>query len=352
MLAERTRFYSQCNELLKTGSIVIPNNNWNRSTSSGSSAHLKMLPVAVRMLPGNIADVTVLTKELVHFKHLGLAPPLLLMDKGFDSEENRNHLLDKRMKFLMMLDCRSTWLKTLAEKHQESMRVPSKMFYYQDDRYYATSERLSLGSEGNRRCYAHIYYCSRLAENRLNRFNEKLHSYYDQLTSGADLAQISQSFQKYFTVRDTPKRGRTVILDEEAAVAKEKSFSAMFIILSNVKMDARSALQLYRERDAVEKFFDDMKNTLDMKRLRVHTSKISKSRLFIHHLASILLYSCRNKLGTHESTNDSVRTILEDLSGICEVMHSDRDGRLITESTKKQREILGKLGVDTSSWLQ
>lgn len=33
----------------------------------------------------------------------------------------------------------------------------------------------------------------------------------------------------------------------------------MFTILSNVKMDARSALQLYRERDSVEKFFDDMK---------------------------------------------------------------------------------------------
>ena len=31
-------------------------------------------------------------------------------------------------------------------------------------------------------------------------------------------------------------------------------------------------LRLYRERDAVEKFFDDMKNSMDMDRLRVHSS--------------------------------------------------------------------------------
>ena len=119
-----------------------------------------------------------------------------------------------------------------------------------------------------------------------------------------------------------------------------------------MKVDARSARRLYRERDSVEKFSDDMKNTLDMKQVRVHTSKMAKSRLFIQHLAAILLYSCRNKLGTHESTNDSVRAILEDVSGICEVTHSDRCGKLITESTKRQREILGKLGVDTDSWSQ
>jgi len=343
--------YSAGNELVKYG--------YNRDKERLEQVNIlglfsasKMLPVAVRMLPGNIADVGTLAKELAHFSHLGLADPMLLLDKGFDCEKNRNCLLDKRLKFLMMSDCRSDWLKDLAQKHQETMRVPSKMFFYQEDRYYAVTELLALGSEGNRRCYAHIYYCSRLAEHRLDRFNEKLNAYYDQLVAGSNIAEIPAPFRPYFTVKETPKRGRKVILDEEAAVAKERSFSAMFVILSNVKMEAIAALKLYRERDSVEKFFDDLKNTLDMKRLRVHSSGNARSRLFIQYLASILLYSCRNNLGLYDSTNTSLRNILEDLSGICEVKHNNKYGSLITEYTKKQKELITQIAPNAVSWLQ
>lgn len=324
--------YSKGNELVKYG--------YNRDKERleqvnilGLFSSSRMLPIAVRMLPGNIADVATLKKELVHFRHLGLASPLLLLDKGFDSEENRNCLLDIRLKFLMMSESRSNLLKDLSEKHRDTMRIPSNMFFYQEDRYYATTELLSLGSEGNRRCYAHIFYCSRLAESRLDRFNENLNTYYDRLVAGSDISEVPPSFSPYFTIRETPKKGRTVILDEEAAVAKERGFSPMFIILTNKKMEAPAALKLYRERDSVEKFFDDMKNTLDMKRLRVHSGDNAKARMFMQYIASILLYSCRNNLGLYKSTNSSIRNILEDLSGICEVKHSNKYGTLITEPT-------------------
>jgi len=126
----------------------------------------------------------------------------------------------------------------------------------------------------------------------------------------------------------------------------------MFVILSNTEKDAQTALRLYRERDAVEKFLDYMKNSMDMDRLRVHSSLRAKARLFIQYLATILLYLCRNKLGFYESSNTSVRGILEDLSGICEVTHSNHYGSIITESTSAQRFILAQLGINTDSWLQ
>lgn len=343
--------YSECNELVKYG--------YNRDREQLEQVNIlglfsasKMLPVAVRMLPGNIADVSTLVNELTHFSYLGLSNPVLLMDKGFDSEENLTRLLDRRLKFIMMAHCNRSWLKELEEQHRDSMRVPSKLFHYQDDRYYAVTELLSLGSEKNRRCYAHIYYCSRLAEKRLDRFNERLHDYYDRLVAGGGLETIPVDYQKYFSIKETPKRRRSVILDEAAAVATEKSFNVMFVILSNTEKDAHTALRLYRERDAVEKFFDDMKNSMDMDRLRVHTSPRAKARLFLQYLSTILLYLCRNKLGFYESSNTSVRGILEDLSGICEVTHSNHYGSIITESTSAQRATLAQLGIDTSSWLQ
>ena len=158
--------------------------------------------------------------------------------------------------------------------------------------------------------------------------------------------------QGYFTVKVTPKRGRTVLLDEEKAVQKERSYSSMFLIFSNQEKDPRKALARYRERDSVETFFNDLKNSLDMKRLRVHESSRAKARIFIQCIASILLYLCRNALNLHESTNDGVRAILEDLSGIYEVRNSAQNGALITEITKKQRDVIEALGADPDSWLQ
>lgn len=343
--------YSECNELVKYG-YNQDREQLEQVNILGLFSATKMLPVAVRMFPGNIADVSTLVNELTHFAYLGLSSPVLIMDKGFDSEENLTRLLDRRLKFIMMAHCNRQWLKALEEKYRDSMRVPSRLFHYQDDRYYAVTELLSRGSEKNRRCYAHVYYCSRLAEKRLDHFNERLHDYYDRLVAGAGLETIPVDYQKYFSIKETPKRGRSVILDEEAAVATEKSFNAMFVILSNTEKDAHTALRLYRERDAVEKFFDDMKNSMDMDRLRVHTSPRAKARLFLQYLSTILLYLCRNKLGFYESSTTSVRGILEDLSGICEVTHLNHYGSIITESTSAQRTTLAQLGIDTSSWLQ
>ncbi len=40
-------------------------------------------------------------------------------------------------------------------------------------------------------------------------------------------------------------------------------------------------MQAYRDKDVVEKSFDDLKNQLDMKRLRVHSSATVAGRLFV-----------------------------------------------------------------------
>lgn len=99
--------YSECNELVKYG--------YNRDCEQleqvnilGLFSATKMLPVALRMLPGNIADVSTMVNELAHFGYLGLSSPVLLMDQGFDSKENLTRLLDRRLKFIMMAHCNRT----------------------------------------------------------------------------------------------------------------------------------------------------------------------------------------------------------------------------------------------------
>ncbi len=167
--------YSQSNELVKWG-YNRDHDKLEQVNVLGVFSASKMLPVAMRMLPGNISDVSTLIKELQHFKLLGLKKPAFLLDKGYDSAENINFLLDKRIKFIIMAKYNRKDRIALLEKYRDSIRKPTNLFYYHDDRYYAVTELLKLGSEENRRCYAHIYHCSRLADKKIDRFNVQLSS--------------------------------------------------------------------------------------------------------------------------------------------------------------------------------
>jgi hypothetical protein len=79
---------------------------------------------------------------------------------------------------------------------------------------------------------------------------------------------------------------------------RSKRYAGFFCILCPAFKDPMDALGVfYRAKDAVENSFDDQKNHLDMKRLRVHTSAAMDSRLFLQFLALILICQIRNTTG-------------------------------------------------------
>ena len=63
-------------------------------------------------------------------------------------------------------------------------------------------------------------------------------------------------------------------------------FYELFILLSNDISDPVEVYKVYREKDVFDKGFDNLKNTLDMKRLCVHdVSLMDGRRLFIQFVA-------------------------------------------------------------------
>ena len=103
-------------------------------------------------------------------------------------------------------------------------------------------------------------------------------------------------------------------------------------------------------RAAVEKCFDDLKNDLDMKRLRVHASGRMKNRMFIQFVSLILtsqiLRTIREKLPSSKYTPKSLLLELESLTII---HYTGKYKDLLTEATKSQREILEAFGVGVQS---
>ena len=115
-------------------------------------------------------------------------------------------------------------------------------------------------------------------------------------------------------------------------------------------MDLTSAevMNIYRDKDGIEKIFSDIKNVQDCRRLSVHTREAMEGRMFIVFLASILLAEMRQRLkgckDRGDFTMDIVRKTLDKVS----VLHIRRDGRrkhvrLYSDLTGKQTMMLSSL---------
>jgi transposase len=105
-------------------------------------------------------------------------------------------------------------------------------------------------------------------------------------------------------------------------------------------------MRVYRDKDAVEKCFDDLKNSLDMKRLRMHTSATVDGRLFVQFIALILISAIRKEMRSSELIEKyTVRELLQEMKTLTKVKYSGKYGHILTEVTKAQRDILKALDI-------
>jgi transposase len=106
------------------------------------------------------------------------------------------------------------------------------------------------------------------------------------------------------------------------------------------------ALHTYRTREVVESGFDDMKNQLDMKRLRIHSSSAMDARIFLQFLALVFVCRIRDTVRhDKELRHYTVREIMELMEPLVRIKYSGRYGQLYTETGPAQRKIIEAFGV-------
>ena len=111
--------------------------------------------------------------------------------------------------------------------------------------------------------------------------------------------------------------------------------------MSNKIQSAEEALATYRNKDVVENCFDDLKNHLDMKRLRVHSAPAMDGRLFLQFLALIYVSSIRTRIiGDEKLKYFTVAKVMEEMETLVRVKYCNRYGQVFTETTPVQRRIL------------
>ena len=116
-------------------------------------------------------------------------------------------------------------------------------------------------------------------------------------------------------------------------------------------MDAVTALELYRNKDVVEKAFGNLKERLNMRRTLVSSEQSLDGKLFIQFVALIYLSHIKKQMQEKDIFKKYSITDLLDKLDIIECFEQPGKVLRIGEIIKKQEQIYYDLGVAPPSSL-
>lgn len=318
------------------------------------------LPFYYRKLAGNIPDVKTLRKLLVDMNTLGYQKIKVVLDRGFFSAANINDMYRHHIKFLIAAKLSLKLVRTQLDTVRDKMR--SWTYYSQAYQLYAYSlpiiwnyvqDRPYKGGtiKADRRMYLHLYYSPDRALEDEKAFNSRMADWQEELESGQHNPDHEKQYAKYFEVKSTPVRGTKVMAKEEA-IAEAKRNYGYFALLSNEIKDAVKALEIYRNKDLVEKAFDNLKERLNLRRVAVSSEQSLDGKLFVQFVALIFLSYITKKMQENKLFKDhTMQEVLDDLD-IIECFEVPGKKLMVGETTKRQMELFTKLGAPPPTSLQ
>lgn len=296
------------------------------------------LPIYYRILSGSIKDVSTLKESIGNLKLLNTKAVRLIMDKGFYSEPNVDALYGGRYKFSIGIPFTTSLAVKAVKESRDGMDSHHNLICVCGEDVYAVTKLIKWKGH---RCYQHIYFDSLKAELESRKFTHRLKECYDALCASCEKPEDLAFISKYFVVTTYPKRQRKIEYNEDAIRNHKENNIGWFVLISNDIRDASEALLAYRRKDAVEKNFDDLKNDLDMKRLRIHTNATMEGRTFIQFISLILTTKLKEVLETSGWTRShNLQEIISEMKTLKTVAVEGKREKLVTTPTAFQQRIM------------
>lgn len=317
------------------------------------------LPFYYRQLAGNIPDSKTLRNLLADLKELGFTKVKLVMDRGFYSEANISALYQDHLKFLLSAGMSLRFIRGELDgiyddfRSYESFNEQYELYTHtvQTEWNYTQYRPYKQDTQtGQKRIYIHYYYNIDKAAEDEKAFDRKLMALRSELESGHPVQEHERQYRKYFDFKTTPKRGTKVTVKQES-VDKAKRYYGFFALLSNETMDAISALEIYRNRDVVEKGFSNLKERLNMRRTLVSSEKSLKGKLFVEFVALIYLSYIKKQMQEKKLFKDYTLQGVIDRLDVIECFEHPGHSLRVGEILEKQKQLFVDLGVSPPSSL-
>jgi len=306
------------------------------------------IPLFYTKYPGSISDVATLSNIVSYLEWLKLDRSLFILDKGFFSLYNLARMGD--IHFLIPLPYSKKAATELIEKHKSNIASHKNAFLLAKDVLYCAADSITIDKKTY---HAYIYLDEKRRAEERDSFLKKVFEV-EKKIEDIDFAKISEledylddnvgGWKNIFNIYDSADNPKLERNDKGINCCLDKMGTT--ILITNKEIAPQYALSLYRRKDTVEKFFDNMKNDMDRKRLGIHNLKTFEGRLFVDFLA-LITYSHISKVAREEKIvkDYTVQEIMYELKKI-KLIHLGEKKTIITEVSKKQRELFEKFKIE------
>jgi len=329
--------YSRGNDMVEYG--------YNRDNESLPQINLGMyygeeskLPIFYCTYKGSIVDKSHLPYIMQYNERLGIKDVCFVMDRGFFSEANVRGMAFMH-RFIVGLSNGLNLSKEMIAKYGQQVTSSRydigltgvKGIAIEDDRYDFRSK-------------IHLFYANSKIADEERLLKEKLARWELELNEGG----IVKAAEDYFTITtDAADNSRAVTRDYDAIDGKIRNLGYFLMMTTDLNKTPEEILDIYRRKDIIEKCFDELKNDLDMKRLRVHSEVAAEGKMFIAFIGLILRTYVHNKLRDYLDANRPITMAqVFDEMRMIKTVKTKKGMLLHNPITKKQRTILEQFEID------
>jgi len=303
------------------------------------------LPIYYNLYPGSIVDVTTLKNCIKYLKIYNLNDILFVLDRGFFSKANILEMnnCESKVAFIQPLPFSLKKVKALIKKNKKLLLNPANAFKFNEEILAYQHSSLNFDEDN---FDAHLFFNEKSEVEQKHHFLSTLLALEEKLKN-----KKFKTLKKYLECRNSniPEKYREyfkwnkTIFQVEKNIKKIKTFLSKmgcFILLTNQEgMDKFEVLNIYRQRDQVEKIFNILKNEMDGDRLRAHSQYNTEGRLFVKFIALIVYAEITRVMKAKKLFKKfSIKELFAELKKL-KITHIEKNAPFLSELSKKQRII-------------
>jgi transposase len=309
------------------------------------------MPFYFRRIPGNISDVSTVKKLIADMPYLSAGKVRIACDRGFYSAKNINAMMEAHMKFLIGTKCSlklvsgalaankedlHNWRNYDKDKAVFGLKVPVEWDFK------AEHPRKGTLDKAKKRVYLHLYYSPERAALEEGELAALLKALSAELEADNRIEGHSALYDTYF------KRERGgVWAGRMDAISEARSHYGYFCLLTNdATLTPTRALEIYRNKDGVEKAFCDVKGRLDFRTPKVSSELTLNGKLLVVFISLMIVSWLKRQMALSGLTEKwTLQGLIDEVDTIERYERTGQRPRIL-EVTKKQREIFEALGIE------
>jgi len=301
------------------------------------------LPIYQTVYSGSIGDMATLKATLAEVAAVSGDKKLVLVaDKGFYSNKNVEMMIEqyKGSEFLLAVPFANKWTMELIREERGGIDRIANLIHTSGSPDRGVIREMDFAGT---MLTAHVLYNPGRALDERNHWYSYVTWLKELVESGKDTVAYRNDIEKYLLVHKS--RGRLKKADiREDVLGRKLETSGWFILLGNGNLTAQQAYDIYRKKDVVEKAFMKYKNQLGLKRLRIHTEKRMRNKMFVAFIALTLVSAIHKVMKEKRLYRKmTMEKMFITLAKLKKVTVNGQD--IIRPLTKEQRDIFIAFGI-------